>query len=139
MMEYLNVNFFAVVLAAVATFGLGALWYSPFLFGKQWVAFNGYSADQIEAMRKRGGKAYAVSFACYLVMALMFAVLLRITHISAIPAGIKLGGLLWLGFVATVGLTANLYSDKPLKAYLLDSGYQLVYLVVMGLILTAWR
>jgi len=138
-MGYLHINIFAVIVAAIATFGIGALWYSPFLFGKQWVAFNGYGPDKIEAMRKQAGKAYGISFACYVVMAAMFAILLRITHITAILAGAKLGVLLWIGFVAAVGLTANVYSDKPLKAFLLDAGYQLVYLIVMGLVLTAWR
>jgi len=138
-MGYLHINVFAVIVAAIVTFGIGALWYSPLLFGKQWLAFNGYGPDKVEAMRKQAGKAYGISFACYVVMAAMFAILLRITHITAILAGAKLGVLLWLGFVAAVGLTANVYSDKPLKAFLLDAGYQLVYLIVTGLILTAWQ
>jgi hypothetical protein len=32
-----NVNILAVFVAAMATFILGAVWYSPVLFGKQWV------------------------------------------------------------------------------------------------------
>lgn len=138
-MGYLHINILAVILAAVITFAIGALWYSPMLFGKHWVAFNGYTPEKIEALRKGAGRAYGISFVCYLVMAAVFAVLLRITHITALVAGMKLGFLLWVGFVATVGLTANLYSDKSIKAYLLDAGYQLVFLVVMGFILTAWR
>jgi hypothetical protein len=138
-MGYLHINIFAVIVAAIATFGIGFLWYSPFLFGKQWVAFNGYGPDKIEAMRKEAGKAYGISFACYVVMAAMFAILLRITHITAVLAGAKLGILLWIGFVGAVGLTANVYSDRPQKAFLLDAGYQLVYLIVMGLILVAWH
>jgi hypothetical protein len=138
-MGYLHINIFAVIVAAIVTFGIGALWYSPLLFGKQWLAFNGYGPEKVEAMRKEAGKAYGISFACYLVMAAIFAILLRITHIIAVLAGAKLGILLWIGFVAAVGLTANVYSDKPLKAFLLDAGYQLVYLIVMGLILAAWH
>ena len=41
-MAYLHyINFLAVIVAALAAFGLGAVWYSPLLFAKQWVAFNG--------------------------------------------------------------------------------------------------
>jgi hypothetical protein len=138
-MGYLNINVLAVLVAAVVAFGLGALWYHPMLFGKQWVAFNGYTPEKIEAMRKGAGRAYGVSFVCFLVMSAMLAVLLRITHITAVLAGAKLGLLVWIGFVATTGLTANVYSDKPIKAFMLDAGYQLVYLVLMGLILAAWH
>ena len=136
-MHYFHINVFAVLVAAIATFAIGALWYSPYLFAKQWLAFNGYGPEKIEAMRKDAARAYALSFICYLVMAAVFAVLIRLTHIQAVVGGAKLGFMLWVGFVATVGLTASLYSGKSLKAYALDAGYQLVYLVAMGAILVA--
>lgn len=136
---YLHINFLAVIVSAIVTFGLGALWYSPFLFGKQWVEFNGVTPDKVAAMRKNAPQLYAISFVGYLVMAVMFAVLLRMTHIEHLLGGAKLGFLLWIGFVATVGLTASLYAGRNLKAYALDAGYQLVYLAVMGVILMAWR
>ncbi|MGE5626015.1 MAG: DUF1761 domain-containing protein [Bacillota bacterium] len=138
-MQYLHINYLAALVAAVAAFVLGWLWYSPMLLGKAWVAANGYTPEKIAAMQKGAVRAYGVSFACFVVMAVVLAVLLRITHITAVPAGAKLGLLCWLGFVATTGLTANVYSDKPLKAWGLDAGYQLVYFVVMALILTVWR
>lgn len=138
-MGYFHINFFAVVVAAIVTFAIGALWYSPFLFGKQWLAFNGYGPEKAEAMRKDAPRAYGISFVCYLVMAATFAVLVRLSHIEHVVGGAKLGFLLWVGFVAATGLMANVYSDKPIKAFALDAGYQLVYLVVMGLILVTWH
>ncbi|HEY3645709.1 MAG TPA: DUF1761 domain-containing protein [Gammaproteobacteria bacterium] len=136
---YLHINFLAAIVAAVVTFGIGALWYSPFLFGKQWMEFNGVTAEKAEAMRKHAPQLYGISFVGYLVMAVVFAILLRLTHIEHLLGGAKLGFLIWVGFVATVGLTASLYGGRNLKAYALDAGYQLVYLVVMGLILMAWH
>lgn len=138
-MGYLHINILAVIVAALVTFGIGALWYSPVLFAKQWLAFNGYGPEKVQAMQKDAPRAYGISFVCYLVMAAAFAVLVRMTHIEHVVGGAKLGFLLWLGFVAATGLTANVYSDKPFKAFALDAGYQLVYLVVMGLILVAWH
>jgi hypothetical protein len=44
----------------------------------------------------------------------------------------------WLGFVATIGLTANLYSNKKLATYLIDAAYQLVFMVAAGVILAIW-
>lgn len=138
-MGYLHINILAVLVAAVATFGIGALWYSPFLFGKQWIAFNDVTPDKVEAMRKGAVRLYGISFLCYVVLAAVFAILIRMVHLQTVLAGAKMGGMLWVGFVATLGLTANLYSGRSLKAFALDAGYQLVFMVVMGLILTAWN
>ena len=138
-MGYFHINVIAALVAAIVTFGIGALWYSPFLFARQWLAFNGYGPEKVEAMRKDAARAYGISFVCYLVMAAAFAVLVRLTHVEGAIGGAKLGVLLWVGFVGATGLTANVYSDKPFKAFALDAGYQLVYLVVMGVILVAWH
>lgn len=138
-MGYLHINILAVLVAAIATFAIGALWYSPFLFGKQWIALNGMTPDKVEAMRKGAAKAYGISFLCYVVLAAVFAVLIRMIHLQTVLGGAKMGGMLWAGFVATLGLTAALYSGRSLKAFALDAGYQLVFMVVMGLILAAFR
>lgn len=133
------INLLAVLVAAVATFVLGGLWHSPLLFGKVWVRAHGYTPEKMESMRAGVGRTYAVSFLCYLVMATVMALLIGATDTVTALGGVRLGALCWLGFAATIGLTANLFSDKPLATYLLDAGYQLVYLSVMGAILASWR
>jgi hypothetical protein len=138
-MGYLHINILAVLVSAVVTFVIGALWYSPLLFGKQWIAFNEVTPDKVEAMRKGAARLYGISFLCYVVLAAVFAILIRMVHLQAVLGGAKMGGMLWVGFVATLGLTANLYSGRSLKAFALDAGYQLVFMVVMGVILTAWH
>ena len=133
------INLLAVLVAAIATFVLGGLWYSPLLFGKVWVRAHGYTPEKMEAMRAGVGRSYAVSFLCYLVMATVMALLIGATDTVTALGGVRLGAVCWLGFAATIGLTANLFSDKPLATYLLDAGYQLVYLTVMAAILASWR
>jgi len=139
-MQYLHyVNFLAVVVAAIVAFLLGALWYSPLLFAKQWAALHGYTPEKLKAMQAQSKRAYTVSFVCQLVIAFAMALLITITHIVALFAGIKLALVCWVGFAASTGLMAQVYSDKPFKAFLLDAGYQLVYFLAMGLILVAWH
>src|SRR2546430_4650744 len=76
-----NVNILAVLVAALATFVLGAVWYSPVLFAKQWMQAHGYTPEQLEAMKRRGvAPAYAVSALCYLVMAYALALLASYTR-----------------------------------------------------------
>ena len=134
-----DVNFLAVLVAAIVAFLLGAVWYSPLLFAKEWMQVHGYTPEKLKAMQAQTKRAYAVSFVSLLVLAGAMAMLIAMIHMSSATAGIKLGVLCWLGFAATIGLMANMYSDKPLKAFLLDAGYQLVYFVAMGAILAAWH
>ena len=128
-----------VLVSAIAVFAIGALWYSPLLFGKAWARAHGLSEEKLERMRASAGPAYATSFACYLVMAAAMSILIGRMDITMLRGGVKLGALLGLGFAATIGLTANVFSDKPLSAWLIDAGFQLAYLIVMGVILVAWR
>jgi hypothetical protein len=135
-----NVNILAVIVAAVATFALGAVWYSPMLFAKQWMQAHGYTPDKLEAMKKRGlTRAYAVSALCYLVMAYVLALLASYTQAASFAQGLWLGFLAWLGFAAPIGLTANMFSDNPIAVWVIDAGYQLAYLLLMGVILSVWR
>ena len=135
-----NVNILAVVVAAVATFLLGAVWYSPVLFAKQWMHAHGYTAEKVEEIKKKGvTRAYAVAAVCYLVMAYVLALLASYTQATSLAQGLWLGFLVWLGFAATLGLTANMFSDKPVAVWVIDAGYQLAYLLVMGVIVSVWR
>jgi hypothetical protein len=135
-----NVNILAVIVAAVATFILGAMWYSPMLFAKQWTQAHGYTPEKLEELKKRGvTRAYAVSVLCYLVTAYVFALLASYTQATSLAQGLWLGFLTWLGFAATIGLTANMFSENPIAVWVIDAGYQLAYLLLMGVILSVWR
>jgi uncharacterized protein DUF1761 len=129
----------AVLAAAAATMILGGLWYSPLLLGRQWIRAHGYSADQVAQMRANANRAYLASFLCYLLMAIVFGVLLGTVGATGALPGLHWGALAWLGFALPLGLTAHLFSNKPLSALLIDSGYQLAYLILMGVILALWR
>ena len=128
-----------LVVAVVATFARGALWYSPLVFGNIWVRAHGYSPERLERMKKGAPRAYGVSFVAFLVLAHVLAYLALRVGVGSALGGAKLGFLVWVGFAATIGLTSWVYSDKPFRTYLIDAGYQLLYLLVMGAIIGAWR
>ena len=135
-----NVNLLAVLVAAILTIALGAVWYSPVLFAKQWMHAHGYTPEKVEEMKKRGVvRAYAISFLCYLVMAYVVGLLVSYTQATGVVQGVWLGFLAWLGFAATLGLTGNMFSDKPIAVWVIDAGYQLAQLLVMSILLTLWR
>lgn len=138
-MPQVHINFLAVVVAAVAAFLIGGLWYSPLLFAKQWVTAHGYTDEQVAEMQKGAAKAYTVTLVCQFLIALAIAVLVGYIHMERCMQGLKLGLLIWAGFALPLGLMAHMFSRKRIAVLCIDAGYQLVYLVLMGAILTVWR
>jgi uncharacterized protein DUF1761 len=134
-----HINFLAVLVAAVVAFVLGGLWYSPILFAKAWVNAHGYTEERVREMQANAAKAYAVSFLCQFLIALGLAVLISYLHLERCVQGLKLAVLVWGGFAFPLGLMATMFSDKKITVLWIDTGYQLVYLLIMGSILTVWH
>ena len=134
-----SIRWFPVLAAAAAAFALGAVWYSPLLFGRAWLKAHAYTDERIAAMRATAPRAYAVTFLCYVVVGAAMSVLLQRVGVVSGLTGIKLGALLGIGIAAPLGLTANLYSDSTLSAWGIDAGHQIALLTLMGAILASWR
>ena len=134
-----DVNWLAILVAAIAAFALGALWYSRSLFGRQWMAAHGYTPEQLASLQSSMGKTYAFSFVTYVIMAMVIALLVGLAGGVSAAQGIVLAVLAWLGFGFTIGLNTNLFSDKPAAAFMIDAGYQLIHVIIMGAIIGAWR
>ncbi len=137
-MEFASINFLAVLVSAIASFALGALWYSPVLFGKTWQLELGFSDEDLKGANM--GKIFGSSFVLMLVMGLGMAMLIQghfdqeITWLSGLKHGIYIG-LVFVG--ASMGINM-LYQRKSLKLWFIDAGYQIVFLGIMGAILGAW-
>jgi hypothetical protein len=138
-MPQMAVNWIAILVAAVAAFALGALWYSPLLFARQWMAAHGHTPERMQAMQADMPKTYAFSFVTYVIMAMVIALLMGLTGGTTALQGIVIAVLAWLGFGFAIGLNTNLYSGKPAAAFMIDAGYQFVHVIVMGAIIGAWR
>lgn len=134
-----EIKFLAVIVAAVATFFLGAIWYAP-LFGNAWKKAHGYSDERIKAMQTV--RPMPVFFAglllCYVVASFAVAMLVVRLNIDSAIDGIVLGLTVWI-VAAAIQLTGWLSSDKPFVAFQIDAGYQFLYLPLIGAILGAWQ
>ncbi|MEK6935014.1 MAG: DUF1761 domain-containing protein [Nanoarchaeota archaeon] len=132
------VNLLAVLVAGIAYFIIGGLWYS-LLFGKVWMNLMGFTKKDIEKAKQGGmAKKYVINFISALVPGYMLAYILDFLKVSTVGNGVMIGVMVWLGFIATTTLGVVLWEGKPFKLYLLNNGYHLVSLVVMGAILGAW-
>jgi len=139
--SFVGINFWAVLVCAIASMAIGFLWYSPVLFANPWMRLMGIDPNdkaKIAEMQKGAGRLYGLSFVASIASALVLAKIIDITSVDTIAYGMKIGFAVWLGFVTTVQLTGALFGKQPTKLYLINTGYQLVCYLAMGAILAKW-
>ncbi len=125
-----------VLLAAVATFVIGMLWYSPLLFGKAWARLNGYDTpEKVAALQRGAARAYGISFVAYLVLGIGVGAL-----VQGEPLGqaVLIAFQIWVFLIMPVSLTALMFSERTFGAWLIDAMYQVVYFGAMGAVLSRW-
>lgn len=132
----ISINYLAVLVAAIAAFAVGAVWYS-YLFQKPWMALMGFSPERMRSMPLSATQAMAVGFVVTLLSTYVLAV-----FVSAAPdltGALILTFWIWLGFVATVQIGSFLWEGRPIKLFFINASQTLVAMLVAALILTLWR
>lgn len=134
-----EVNLVAVLVAAIVSMVIGALWYSPALFGKLYMKYCDFNEKKLKEMKhKNMTKSYLGTFIALLVMAYVLAHFVRYVQAATLVDGLAAGFWAWLGFVATVLIGSVLWDEKPFGMFVLHAGHYLVTLLVMGAILAVW-
>lgn len=131
-----HINWFAVLAAAISTFVLGGLWYSPALFGRAWMTVNNLNNEQLS--KSNMAKVFGLAFVFAVVMAANLAAFLAEPKTNA-SWGATAGFLAGFGWVALGIATIALFERRSAKYVLINGGYMTVAFVLMGLILGAWR
>ncbi|MEO8030693.1 MAG: DUF1761 domain-containing protein [Gemmatimonadota bacterium] len=129
----------AILVAALAAWFIGALWYSPVLFAKPWVKAHGFTPEQLTAMKARAPIAYGGSFFAFILIAFVLNLFLNHLGADSLRDGLGWGFHAWAGFALPLTFIATMYQNKSMASLLIDTGYQLIYLSAMGAILGAWR
>jgi len=135
-MDFSTINYLAVLVAALSTFILGGLWYSPMLFGKAWMRANKLTDADIETFSK--ARMFGWSFVFSLVMALNLAMFLAAPTTNA-TWGMTAGALAGFGWVAMAIAIIGVFENKSWTYILINGGYMTVAFVVMGAIIGTWR
>ena len=126
-----EVNYLAVIAAAVATFLLGGLWYSPALFGKAWQREAGVTEERMKSANMT--LIFGLTFVLSLVAAWVFALFLGPRPPLALGLGAGFSaGLCWVA--ASFGIN-YLFERKSLKLWLINGGYHTLQFTLFGLII----
>ena len=131
-----SINIWAVLVSGVLHWIVGALWYSPVLFGKSWAKLM--KLDMSSDEEGPSVLLYLGGLIVGIVMAAGLALLLSLTGTTAIPAAIAIALVAWLAFTAAPAF-ANAIFGGSVPLWAINNAYPLVTAVLMSVILTVWR
>ncbi|HEX6331896.1 MAG TPA: DUF1761 domain-containing protein [Actinomycetota bacterium] len=134
-----DADWLAVLLAAVAYFVIGAVWYAPPVFGRAWMAAGG-----LPDMRETGGgpgpAIYVVPLIGSALSAIALGMIAVATGTDTVGEGFVLGLVVGIGFAISIALvTATFESTKPKPMVwgAVNGGYHLVGNVVAAVVIAA--
>lgn len=131
------INYLAVIIATLAGFGLGAVWYM--VLGKAWMGAMGKTeAELTPATGAAKAMPFIIALVALFVMAWMLAGLMGHLNQVTVRGGVMTGFFVWLGFViTTMGVNHAFGGAKPMLT-LIDGGHWLAVLLIQGAVIGAF-
>lgn len=133
------VNYWAILVSAIASMVIGSFWYGP-LFGKKFMAAIGmdkWTPEQKEAEMKKMGMTYFLQFVASLLTFYVLAVLMGRLNQMSVNGGLMTAFWVWLGFVMPVQLGSSIWGGK-MTLFWIGAGNMLVTLLAAGAIIGVW-
>ena len=127
-----ELDYLAVLVAAVVGFGAGAIWYSPILFAKAWQQETGIT-DEV-AREGSPAKTFGLTFVITVIAAAAMDMFLDPASMGVLGctmAGLCVG-LIWVGGSFAINY---LFEHKSLRLWLINAGYHTIQFTLIGLVL----
>jgi len=129
----IDLNYWAVIAAAITPMIIGTIWYSEAVLGKPWMKIAGLKE------MKPSISVMIFGFMVSLLMAYVLAYVVKYMGATDWIGGAKAGALMWIGFVATVFINQIIWEKKPVQWLYVGAGAPLINLIIMGIILAVWQ
>lgn len=138
-----EVNYWAVVLAALSSMVVGSFWYMPATFGNVWMRLAKVKPDRSKMRPGNMAWLYGSVFVASLVMAYVLAHVSYLAnqffHHSFLSDSLATAFWLWLGFTAARLYVHDAFEMRRKKLTLLNAAHELVTVLVMALIIGALK
>lgn len=133
----LSMQILAVIIASFIHMFLGALWYSPALFGKKWMKLNKITKKSIEEAKKQGmQKEHTLSFISIIFTNIGLLFLLQSLNTITLISGLLYGLMLGIFFSAATTFPNYVYENKSFSLWGINSGYPVIALALNGMLMT---
>ena len=97
-----KVNYVAILAAAAAAFGVGAVWYSPLLFGETWMTLRGMDPTAITGASMPAGEMLG-EFARWLIVGYVVSRFIARLGIGDPKSALVFGGWMWIAIYSARG------------------------------------
>ena len=132
-----EINWLAVLVAGLAYFALGALWYSKALFANKWIEYT--KVDPTDPNASKGaGMIMLGSLLWMLITATGLAILRAYLDREGWMSGLKIGLLTGICFGASAISVSYLYEKRPMGLHLINNGYTIVGHIIAAIIICSW-
>lgn len=133
-MAFGGMSYFAIFVAAVAGFMVGAVWYG--VLSMPWMK----AARIAPGSSNMSPVTFLTTFIAEIVMAWVLAGVIGHLGVDQVTIrnGIISGAFVWLGFVATTLVVNHRYGGFGWDLTLIDAGHWLLVLLVMGAVIGAF-
>ncbi|MCE2527863.1 MAG: DUF1761 domain-containing protein [Actinomycetia bacterium] len=134
MLSFNDLNWLAIVVAALVFFAVGAVWYQPKVMGSRWM-----KAVEVDPSKAAPNPwIFIGTFVAYLLMAMVLAMLAQGMGASSFGDGLVLGlytGVVFVGAQAWVNAS---YEGRSMNLVLVNGGVGVIGHVLMAVIVTLW-
>lgn len=137
MLELIGLNYWAVIVVWLIYMAIGAYWYSPAGFAKQWQKHTGI--DILKIPQDNATRILAFVALSALIQSFILGVVLHSLEITNVVHGFITAAVLWLGFTAATTVGTTLYSKRSWKFLWLNSSYFLVVMTLGSTVFVLWR
>ena len=133
-MNFEELNFLAILLAAVGKFIVGGMWFSKILFGALWLQETGLKMDELGDSKK----PMIITMISGILFVFTVAVLLSMMTLD-LTSAIAIAVIMAIGISGAQSLPSFLFEGRPMKLYLIYATQYVAEFVVVVSILTLMR
>jgi len=130
----LEINWLAVVIVSLIFFAILFFWYFPSAFGNMWLKLVGKESEPKSKIIRDTIIMIPTSF----IIVLVIDIIMIMAGITDILSAVLINLLLWVGFLATIGINQTNFNDRGLKLFLIEYVVYLVCFLISGIILVVW-
>jgi hypothetical protein len=132
-----RISYRAFVVALAGAAAVSAIWYSPLLFGKPWMALRSLNSVGVADTAM---PAWKMRFDLVRELVVIYALARLVNGLGVVgwKGALNLGFWLWLGFPVEMLVGASLWDNKPWTLGLIDASDWLVKMLLMAIVVAKW-
>ena len=132
-------NFTTIIIATIAHYALGMIWYSKALFQLSWIKEMGWDAlskVELEKKMRESSRAFAFALIVSLAHSVSMAWILRLAGTTTLTAALRTAALAWLGFLGVMSYGGYMMTRMPKRLWAVNQGYYLSGFLLIAIVLT---